>query len=127
MQRLWLLELGWSDELPFKEENEWCRFIDSLEAVNSISIDRYIVVAESIQLHAFSNASERASKVKRRGPLTTNEINETEAWLIKQDQSDINLGDPSGYEQMQIQVPRLSGNEVRKLHTDFSKQSEDGR
>ncbi|GFT18825.1 integrase catalytic domain-containing protein [Trichonephila clavipes] len=38
MQRLWLLELGWSDEPPFKEEKE----------------------AESIELHAFSDASEKA-------------------------------------------------------------------
>ncbi|GFX16434.1 integrase_H2C2 domain-containing protein [Trichonephila clavipes] len=62
MQRLFLLELGWSDELPFKEEKEWRRFIDSLEAVNNISIDRCIVIhrAESIELHAFSNASEKA-------------------------------------------------------------------
>ncbi|GFW56324.1 integrase_H2C2 domain-containing protein [Trichonephila clavipes] len=62
MQRLWLLELGWSDELPFKEEKEWRRFIDSLEAVNNISIDRRIVIqrAESIKLHAFSDASEKA-------------------------------------------------------------------
>ncbi|GFV84686.1 integrase catalytic domain-containing protein [Trichonephila clavipes] len=61
-QRLWLLELGWSDELPFKEEKEWRRFIDSLEAVNNISIDRCIVIhkAESIELHAFSDASEKA-------------------------------------------------------------------
>ncbi|GFW59552.1 integrase_H2C2 domain-containing protein [Trichonephila clavipes] len=89
MQRLWLLELGWSDKLPFnpptgqhgffcptreasktnhteffrvKEEKEWRRFIDSLEAVNNISIDRCIVIhrAESIELHAFSYASEKA-------------------------------------------------------------------
>ncbi|GFU08737.1 integrase catalytic domain-containing protein [Trichonephila clavipes] len=62
IQRLWLLELGWSDELPFKEEMEWRRFIDSLEAVNNISIDRCIVIhrAESIELHAFSDASEKA-------------------------------------------------------------------
>ncbi|GFV62168.1 integrase catalytic domain-containing protein [Trichonephila clavipes] len=39
MQRLWLLELGWSDELPFKEQKEW---------------------PESIELHAFSDASEKA-------------------------------------------------------------------
>ncbi|GFW66233.1 integrase_H2C2 domain-containing protein [Trichonephila clavipes] len=62
MQRLWLLELGWSDELPFKEEKEWRRFIDSLEAVNNIAIDRCIVIhrAESIELHAFSDTSEKA-------------------------------------------------------------------
>ncbi|GFY35699.1 uncharacterized protein TNCV_2619911 [Trichonephila clavipes] len=54
--------MGWSDELPFKEEKEWRRFIDSLEAVNNISIDRCIVIhrAESIELHAFSDASEKA-------------------------------------------------------------------
>ncbi|GFW44824.1 integrase catalytic domain-containing protein [Trichonephila clavipes] len=62
MQRLWLLELGWSDDLPFKEQKEWRRFIDSLKAVNNISIDRCIVIhrAESIELHAFSDASEKA-------------------------------------------------------------------
>ncbi|GFS56496.1 integrase catalytic domain-containing protein [Trichonephila clavipes] len=62
MQRLWLLELGWSDELPFKEEKKWHRFIDYLEAVNNISIDRCIVIhrAESIELHAFSDASEKS-------------------------------------------------------------------
>ncbi|GFX86597.1 integrase catalytic domain-containing protein [Trichonephila clavipes] len=62
MQRLWLLELGWSDELPFKEQKEWRRFIDSLKVVNNISIDRCIVIhrAESIELHAFSDASEKA-------------------------------------------------------------------
>ncbi|GFW14619.1 uncharacterized protein TNCV_1560821 [Trichonephila clavipes] len=62
MQRLRLLELRWSDELPFKEKKEWRRFIDSLEAVNNISIDRCIVIyrAESTELHAFSDASEKA-------------------------------------------------------------------
>ncbi|GFX42824.1 uncharacterized protein TNCV_2931161 [Trichonephila clavipes] len=34
MQKMWLLELGWSDELSFKEVKEWRRFINSLEAVN---------------------------------------------------------------------------------------------
>ncbi|GFX10977.1 integrase catalytic domain-containing protein [Trichonephila clavipes] len=226
MQKLWLLELGWCDELPFKEEKEWRRFIDSLEAVNNISIDRCVVIhrAESIELHAFSDASEKAyihresrelktfvanrvsnihqlssrdqrhhipseqnpadvlsrgllpeelrddflwwhgpellqstysttviveptqrddfdcelrvsertletsllsfnhlmdlsknyfkiihiasytyrfiescrSKVKKRGPLTTSEVKDAETWLIKQDQSGINLSDPSG-------------------------------
>ncbi|GFU89740.1 uncharacterized protein TNCV_2125071 [Trichonephila clavipes] len=57
-----LLELM-EDELPFKEiVKEWRRFIDSLKAVNNISIDRSIVIhrAESIELHAFSDASEKA-------------------------------------------------------------------
>ncbi|GFT89614.1 integrase catalytic domain-containing protein [Trichonephila clavipes] len=68
MQRLWLLKLGWSDELPLKKKKEWRRFIDSLEAVNNIFIDRCIVIhrAESIELHAFSDASEsRVSPLKQ--------------------------------------------------------------
>ncbi|GFW35768.1 integrase catalytic domain-containing protein [Trichonephila clavipes] len=193
MQRLWLLDLGWSDELPFKEQKEWRRFIDSLKAVNNISIDRCIVIhrAESIELymhlathrkrHVLSRGllpeelrddslwwhgpellqstysttviaeptqrdgfdcelrvSERTletsllssknfdffnhlmglsnnyfkiihivsyiyrfiencrSKVKKRGPLTTSDVNDAETWLIKQDQSGIILSDPSG-------------------------------
>ncbi|GFV77375.1 DUF5641 domain-containing protein [Trichonephila clavipes] len=62
MQRLSLLELRWSDELPFKEEREWHRFIDSLEAVKNTFIDRCIVDynAESIELHASCDASEKA-------------------------------------------------------------------
>ncbi|GFY26268.1 uncharacterized protein TNCV_24672 [Trichonephila clavipes] len=36
------------------------------------------------------------SKVKKRGPLTTREVNDAETWLIKQDQSSVNLSDPSG-------------------------------
>ncbi|GFX78823.1 uncharacterized protein TNCV_1919561 [Trichonephila clavipes] len=35
------------------------------------------------------------SKEKNRGPLTTSEVNDAETWLIKQDQSGINLRDPS--------------------------------
>ncbi|GFT06515.1 integrase catalytic domain-containing protein [Trichonephila clavipes] len=36
------------------------------------------------------------SKEKKRGPLTTSEVNDAQTWLIKQDQSGINLSDPSG-------------------------------
>ncbi|GFS58424.1 integrase catalytic domain-containing protein [Trichonephila clavipes] len=38
------------------------------------------------------------SKVKKRGPLITSDVNDahTETWLIKQDQRGINLSDPSG-------------------------------
>ncbi|GFU75406.1 integrase catalytic domain-containing protein [Trichonephila clavipes] len=93
MQRLWFLELGWSDELPFKEEKEWRRFIDSLEAVNNIGIDRCIVIHRAESIEFINNCR---SKVKKRGPLTTSEVNDAETWLIKQDQSGINLSDPSG-------------------------------
>ncbi|GFT19034.1 integrase catalytic domain-containing protein [Trichonephila clavipes] len=153
-----------------EEENEWRRFIDSLEAVNNNSIDRCIVVhrEKSIELHAFSDASGKAygssiylksisalrevrvclvtsksrvsplkqisiprlelcgtvleaklmkvkdalklqisavqyrfidncsSKVKKKGPLNTSEVNDPETWLVKMDQSGINLSDLSG-------------------------------
>ncbi|GFX42823.1 integrase catalytic domain-containing protein [Trichonephila clavipes] len=36
------------------------------------------------------------SKVKKKGPLTTSEVNDAETWLIKQYRSGINLSDPSG-------------------------------
>ncbi|GFW48318.1 integrase catalytic domain-containing protein [Trichonephila clavipes] len=172
MQRLWLLDLGWSDELPFKEEKEWGRFIDSLEASDSTIVISWIYresrelktfVANRVsKIHQLSSrdqwhhiASEQnpadvlsrgllpeelrddslwwhgpellqstysntviaeptqrddfdcevptngflhncRSKVKKRGPLTTSEVNDAETWLIKQDQSGINLSDPSG-------------------------------
>ncbi|GFS85647.1 uncharacterized protein TNCV_4759851 [Trichonephila clavipes] len=50
-----------TSNLP-QERKEWRRFIDSLEAVNNISIDRCIVIhsVESFELHAFSDASENA-------------------------------------------------------------------
>ncbi|GFV22381.1 hypothetical protein TNCV_4267191 [Trichonephila clavipes] len=38
----------------------------------------------------------RVSKVKKRGPLTTSEVNDAETSLIKQDQRGINLSVPSG-------------------------------
>ncbi|GFU96466.1 integrase catalytic domain-containing protein [Trichonephila clavipes] len=62
IQKLVQQELGWSYELPFKEERKWSRFIDYLAALNNISIDRCIVDhrAESIELHASSDASEKA-------------------------------------------------------------------
>ncbi|GFT33052.1 integrase_H2C2 domain-containing protein [Trichonephila clavipes] len=113
MQRLWLLELGWSDELPFKEEKEWRQFIDSLEAVNNISIDRCIVIHRALSymhlpthrkrrmVHPFISSlylplEKSKSKVKKRGPLTTSEVNDAETSLIKQDQRGINLSVPSG-------------------------------
>ncbi|GFX18182.1 integrase catalytic domain-containing protein [Trichonephila clavipes] len=59
MQRLWLLELGWNDKLSFKGEKEWRRFIDSLEAVNNISIDKCIVVHRARALSCMHLATHR--------------------------------------------------------------------
>ncbi|GFX51051.1 integrase catalytic domain-containing protein [Trichonephila clavipes] len=88
IQRLWLLELGWSDELPFKEEKEWRRFIDYLEAVNNISIDRCIVIhrTECIELHAFSDASEKAygSSIYLKSIYALGEVKKSRVSSLKQ-------------------------------------------
>ncbi|GFW56323.1 integrase catalytic domain-containing protein [Trichonephila clavipes] len=46
--------------------------------------------------HIYTFIESCRSKVKKRGPLTTSEVNDAETWLIKQNQSGINLSDPSG-------------------------------
>ncbi|GFY62719.1 hypothetical protein TNIN_151471, partial [Trichonephila inaurata madagascariensis] len=53
---------------------------------------RFIVQSERKTRKFIDNCR---SKVKKRGPLTTSEVNDAETWLIKQDQSGINLSDPS--------------------------------
>ncbi|GFY40505.1 hypothetical protein TNIN_19181 [Trichonephila inaurata madagascariensis] len=55
-------------------------------------IKRFIIQSERETRKFIDNCR---SKVKKRGPLTTSEVNDAETWLIKQDQSDINLSDPS--------------------------------
>ncbi|GFQ84106.1 hypothetical protein TNCT_358141 [Trichonephila clavata] len=64
-----------------------------VQTVKSDIITPYITQSERETRKFIHNCR---SKVKRRGPLTTNEVNESETWLIKQDQSGINLSDPSG-------------------------------
>ncbi|GFY58709.1 hypothetical protein TNIN_250901 [Trichonephila inaurata madagascariensis] len=55
-------------------------------------IKRFIIQSERKTRKFIDNCR---SKVKKRGPLTTSEVNDAETWLIKQDQSGINLSDPS--------------------------------
>ncbi|GFY10964.1 integrase catalytic domain-containing protein [Trichonephila clavipes] len=62
LQKLWMLKIDWTDLLPDTINREWRQFIESLQVVNDININRCIVVKqpEVIELHGFSDASQSA-------------------------------------------------------------------
>ncbi|GFV52089.1 uncharacterized protein TNCV_1324421 [Trichonephila clavipes] len=62
LQKLRMLKIDWSDLLPDTINREWRQFVESLQVVNYININRCIVVEqpEVIELHAFSDASHSA-------------------------------------------------------------------
>ncbi|GBO23490.1 hypothetical protein AVEN_146283-1 [Araneus ventricosus] len=61
-QRLWLLQIDWSQKLPSDIAQEWSSFIASLSYVKNIKIPRIVLRPNSkeIVLHGFSDASEKA-------------------------------------------------------------------
>ncbi|GFX74547.1 integrase catalytic domain-containing protein [Trichonephila clavipes] len=58
LQKLWILKIDWTDLLPDTINRKWRQFVESLQVVNDININRCIVVEqpEVIQLHGFSDA-----------------------------------------------------------------------
>ncbi|GBN84874.1 hypothetical protein AVEN_159988-1 [Araneus ventricosus] len=62
MQSLWLQKLDWNDNLPTKVLQVWNDFLVKLPGVNEINVPRYILIDDvtKIELHRFSDASERA-------------------------------------------------------------------
>ncbi|GFV48488.1 integrase catalytic domain-containing protein [Trichonephila clavipes] len=62
LQKLWMLKIDWTDLLPDTINREWRHFVESLQVVNDININRCIVVEqpEVIELHGFSDASQSA-------------------------------------------------------------------
>lgn len=63
LQRLWQLkELGWDDFIPNELITEWLKFYENLQILNKIEIPRQIVIenAVTVEIHCFSDASERA-------------------------------------------------------------------
>ncbi|GFU07630.1 integrase catalytic domain-containing protein [Trichonephila clavipes] len=62
LQKLWMLKIDWTDLLPDTINREWRQFVESLQVVNDININRCIVVEqpEVIELHGFSDASRSA-------------------------------------------------------------------
>ncbi|GBM68190.1 hypothetical protein AVEN_5158-1 [Araneus ventricosus] len=62
LQRLWLLQIAWSQKLPSDIAQEWSSFIASLSYVKNIKIPRIVLRPnpKEIFLHGFSDASEKA-------------------------------------------------------------------
>lgn len=82
LQKLWLHNLQWDDELPSELSSEWQVLHNQLSHVNSIQVDRYVLVKGTqtiIQLHGFSDASEKAygcslyiRSTNKQGQIATN-------------------------------------------------------
>ncbi|GFX50248.1 integrase catalytic domain-containing protein [Trichonephila clavipes] len=53
LQKLWMLKIDWTDLLPDTINREWRQFVESLQVVNDININRCIVLEhpEVIALH----------------------------------------------------------------------------
>ncbi|XP_055613091.1 uncharacterized protein LOC129759623 [Uranotaenia lowii] len=67
MQRLWRLQedgnrLDWDHPVPVNVEQEWRNFYDQLPILNALKIQRCAIIRNAIkvELHFFSDASERA-------------------------------------------------------------------
>ncbi|GBN61752.1 hypothetical protein AVEN_228269-1, partial [Araneus ventricosus] len=62
IQGLWKIKLDWSEQLPPDAMKEWKRFYMKLSEVNNLKIQRYILLPGTvrIEIHGFSDASERA-------------------------------------------------------------------
>ncbi|GFV60402.1 integrase catalytic domain-containing protein [Trichonephila clavipes] len=62
LQKLWMLKIDLTDLLPDTINREWRQFVESLQVVNNININRCIVVKqpEVIELHGFSDAFQSA-------------------------------------------------------------------
>ncbi|XP_017797043.1 PREDICTED: uncharacterized protein LOC108578262, partial [Habropoda laboriosa] len=62
MQSLWQLKINWDETLPQDLHTQWSAFREELQTISSISISRHVISHDSdrIELHAFSDASEKA-------------------------------------------------------------------
>ncbi|GFY33706.1 integrase catalytic domain-containing protein [Trichonephila clavipes] len=62
IQELWKIKLDWSEQLPPDAMEEWMNFYQKLAKVNNFKIPRCILLpaAIRIEIHGFSDASERA-------------------------------------------------------------------
>nr|XP_037871813.1 uncharacterized protein LOC119629588 isoform X2 [Bombyx mori] len=62
LQQLWLLKIGWDDTVPDHIARVWNRFVNSLQALDTIRIPRHVIGVQRmyIELHVFSDASQTA-------------------------------------------------------------------
>jgi len=61
MQRLWTSGVSWDDSLPADIETSWSRYQSELQLIEHILIPRRLTYDHmiSLQLHAFSDSSEK--------------------------------------------------------------------
>lgn len=60
MQQLWLLNVGWDDELPEDIVQKWKTFYDNLKQLQGLWIDRWAFGCQNpvtVEIHGFSDAS----------------------------------------------------------------------
>ncbi|XP_018361400.1 PREDICTED: uncharacterized protein LOC108760103, partial [Trachymyrmex cornetzi] len=62
LSRVWQLDLAWDETVPMSLHTAWTRFASQLSAVGELKVPRYVACknAVSIQIHGFSDASEKA-------------------------------------------------------------------
>ncbi|XP_054722771.1 uncharacterized protein LOC129232664 [Uloborus diversus] len=62
MQSLWTLKLNWDESLPKDVMQEWTSFLAQLRQVDQISVKRPVIAdnTDAFEIHAFSDASQRA-------------------------------------------------------------------
>lgn len=62
LQKLWTLKLGWDDDVPMEIKDQWNNFVEKLSHLNDLKIPRWVLQNNytAVELHAFSDASERA-------------------------------------------------------------------
>ncbi|XP_041973748.1 uncharacterized protein LOC121729336 isoform X1 [Aricia agestis] len=62
LQQLWVLKCSWDEEVPTDLKLQFLEFLESLQALNSIRIPRWVSCNNPflIELHIFTDASERA-------------------------------------------------------------------
>ncbi|GJQ80063.1 hypothetical protein Trydic_g14685, partial [Trypoxylus dichotomus] len=62
IQELWKQRLSWHEEVPVNIKNLWSSFQNELGCLNDLKIPRHCLISEYvlIELHGFSDASEKA-------------------------------------------------------------------
>ncbi|KAL0829475.1 hypothetical protein ABMA28_004237 [Loxostege sticticalis] len=62
MQRLWIEQCTWDEEVSLEIKQLWLAFANTLPFLNELKIDRWVLTNDSVsyEVHAFSDASERA-------------------------------------------------------------------
>lgn len=62
MQKIWQLGIGWDESLLLDLLTLWNQFCEDMKLINEITIPRHVLGDEyaEIQLHRFSDASEKA-------------------------------------------------------------------